>query len=211
LNKKLNDSDIESLGNVIVVSAPSGAGKTSICSAVIDSYSDLVYSVSYTTRLPRKNEKNGKEYFFVSESVFKEMIEKDKFAEWAKVHDNYYGTSKILLDSILNTGKNILLDIDVQGGVNIKKQYSDACMIFVMTPDFKTLEKRLISRNKDPKEIIDMRLSNAKRELEYLQEYEYLVINKNLNNAVNAVKIIVKSLGYKIQKNRHYFTLMNRG
>jgi guanylate kinase len=205
LNKKLRDPTIELLGNIIVVSAPSGAGKTSLCNAVVNDCGNLIYLVSYTTRLPRKNEKNGKEYFFVSETVFKKMIEKNKFAEWAKVHDNYYGTSKALLNSLLKIGKNILLDIDVQGGVSIKKQYSDACMIFVMTPNFETLKKRLILRNKDHKEIIDMRLSNAKRELEYLQKYEYLIINKNLNDAVNAMKIIIKSLEFKIQKKKVLF------
>lgn len=205
MNKKLRDPTIELLGNIIVVSAPSGAGKTSLCNAVVNDCGNLIYLVSYTTRLPRKNEKNGKEYFFVSETVFKKMIEKNKFAEWAKVHDNYYGTSKALLNSLLKIGKNILLDIDVQGGVSIKKQYSDACMIFVMTPNFETLKKRLILRNKDHKEIIDMRLSNAKRELEYLQKYEYLIINKNLNDAVNAMKIIIKSLEFKIQKKKVLF------
>ena len=131
------------------------------------------------------------------------MIKEKKFAEWAKVHGNYYGTSKTFLDGVLKAGKNVLLEIDVQGGMNIKKQYPDACMIFIMVLDFGTLKKRLISRNEDCKESgINLRLENAKKELEFAREYEYLVINENLDEAVAAVKTIIKSLEYKILKNR---------
>jgi guanylate kinase len=204
LNKKSN-SHINPSGSIIVVSAPSGAGKTSICSAIVKSSGSVVFSISYTTRSPRQGEKNGREYFFVDESEFKKMIKEKKFVEWAKVHGNYYGTSKDLLDDVLKAGKNILLEIDVQGGINIKKQYPQACMIFVMTPDIKTLEKRLIARDKDCKKIINVRLNNAKKELKYLNKYEYLVINKQLNESIDIVKIIIKSLEYKIIKNQKYF------
>ncbi|GHT71828.1 guanylate kinase [Endomicrobiia bacterium] len=204
MNKKSNNH-IEPLGSIIVISAPSGAGKTSVCSAVVKSGRSIVYSISYTTRCPRQGEKNGREYFFVDESEFKKMIEEKKFAEWAKVHDNYYGTSKGLLDNVLKTRRNILLEIDVQGGINIKKQYPQACMIFIMTPDIKTLEKRLTARDKDCKKIINVRLNNAKKELKYLNKYEYLVINKQLNETIDTVKTIIKSLEYKIEKNQKYF------
>ncbi|MDR3256420.1 MAG: guanylate kinase [Endomicrobium sp.] len=195
------------LGNIIIISAPSGAGKSSISNVVVSSNKNVVYSISYTTRLPRKDEKNGKNYFFVNEAEFKKMVEEKKFVEWAKVHNNYYGTSKALLEKVLKTGKNILLEIDVQGGINIKKQYPTACMIFIMTPDLKTLENRLVARNKDCRETIDIRLNNVKKELKYLKKYEYLVINKKLNDAVNAVKTIIKSLDYRIQKNKKYFRI----
>ncbi|GHT60660.1 guanylate kinase [Endomicrobiia bacterium] len=204
MNKKSNNH-IEPLGSIIVISAPSGAGKTSVCSAVVKSGRSIVYSISYTTRCPRQGEKNGREYFFVDESEFKKMIEEKKFAEWAKVHGNYYGTSKGLLDNVLKTRRNILLEIDVQGGINIKKQYPQACMIFIMTPDIKTLEKRLTARDKDCKKIINVRLNNAKKELKYLNKYEYLVINKQLNETIDTVKTIIKSLEYKIEKNQKYF------
>lgn len=204
LNKKSN-KHIKPLGGIVVISAPSGAGKTSVCSAIVKSSRSIVYSRSYTTRCPRQGEKNGREYFFVDESEFKKMIEEEKFAEWAKVHGNYYGTSKDLLDNVLETRRNILLEIDVQGGINIKKQYPQACMIFIMTPDLKTLEKRLTARDEDCKKIIDVRLSNAKKELKYLNKYEYLVINKQLNETIDTVKTIIKSLEYKIKKNQKYF------
>jgi guanylate kinase len=200
VSKKLNRP--VKRGNIIIVSAPSGAGKSSICEAILASdKKNITYSISYTTRRQRSGEKNGKNYFFVSEEVFKKMIKEGKFVEWAKVHGSYYGTSKEVFEKALTVYKNIILEIDVQGAINIKKQYPNrACMIFIMTPDFKTLEKRLIARNKDRKEIIDMRMINAKKELKYLPKYEYLVINKKLTDAVEAVRTIIKSLGYKIQK-----------
>lgn len=192
-------------GNIIIVSAPSGAGKTSICNKIIEKDSNTVYSVSYTTRKPRKGEKEGVEYFFTTVANFKKMIKAKKFVEWAKVHDNYYGTPKSFIDKTVKTGKNILLDIDVQGGVNIKKYYPQACMIFVMTPDLKTLKERLVIRNQDSKQIISMRLENAEKELKYLNKYEYLVINKNLQESTKIVEMIMKTLDYKIQKNTKYF------
>jgi guanylate kinase len=204
LNKILNNPG-KSLGNIIIISAPSGAGKTAICNAVVRSSRNVVYSVSYTTRRPRKDEKNGREYFFVNKTEFKSMIEEGKFAEWAEVHGNYYGTSKLFLDKMLNTKKNILMDIDIQGGMNIKKQYPGACTIFVMPSDLKTLKERLVSRNKDHRKAIEMRLGNAVEEVKSVQKYEYLVINEELNKAVVAVKTIIKSLKYKIQKNKKYF------
>ena len=135
-------------GMIIIVSAPSGAGKTSICDALIRSDKNIVYSVSTTTRLPRKGEKNGKEYFFVDEKTFKNMVKKNMFAEWAKVHNNFYGTSKKFLEQTINKGRDILLDIDVQGAVKIKKQYKDALMIFITTPTLKILKERLIKETK---------------------------------------------------------------
>jgi guanylate kinase len=204
VSRKINPIKV---GNIIIISAPSGAGKSSICEAVLaEDKKNITYSVSYTTRSHRQGEKNGKNYYFISEDKFKQMIKEKKFAEWAKVHGNYYGTSKELLNEALSVGKNIILEIDVHGGASIKKQYpNNSCMIFIMTPDFKTLEKRLMVRNIDSKETISMRMLNAKKELKYLSRYEYLVINKKLDEAVNAVKTIIKSLKYKIEKGRVYF------
>jgi guanylate kinase len=206
VSKKIS-SHIKKTGNIIIISAPSGAGKSSICEAVLaECKKDISYSVSYTTRYLRKGEENGKSYYFISEDEFKQMIKENKFAEWAKVHGNYYGTSKELLNKALSVGKNIILEIDVQGGVSIKKQYPNSSyMIFIMTPDFKTLKKRLTVRKKDCKKTIFMRMLNAKRELKYLPKYDYLVINKKLDEAVHAVKTIIKSLEYKIEKGRIYF------
>jgi len=184
-------------GNIIVVSAPSGAGKTSICDAIVKKDKNTVYSVSATTRQPRDGEINGEDYFFVSRPKFEGMIKGGKFAEWAQVHGNFYGTPKSFLAKTLKSGKNVLLDIDVHGGINIKKQYPDACMVFIMAPDMKTLEKRLRARNKDTDKAIKLRLANAKKEIKSLPEYEYLVINDKLDEAVESVETIIKSLKYK--------------
>jgi guanylate kinase len=197
LDKKLSDF-IEQTGKIIVISAPSGAGKTTICNTIIKNDKNIVRSISYTTRCPRKCERNAREYFFVDETEFERMIKENKFIEWAKVHGNYYGTSKDFLKSVLKTGKNILLGIDVQGGINIKKQYPSSCMIFVMTPNLKILKERLIMRGNNSKEEIKIRLKNAREELKYLMQYEYLVINRNLDTAVKEIKTIIKSLAHKI-------------
>jgi guanylate kinase len=192
-------------GSIIVVSAPSGAGKTSICGAIIKIDKNTVNSISATTRPPRYGEKNGVDYFFVNEKKFNSMIKSKKFAEWAEVHGNYYGTPKSFLEKTLKSGKNVLLEIDVQGGINIKKQYPQACMVFIMAPDLKTIENRLTARNTDSGKVIKRRLQNAKKELKSLSEYEYLVINENFDKAVESFLTIIKSLEYKIEKGRKYF------
>ncbi|MDR1418287.1 MAG: guanylate kinase [Endomicrobium sp.] len=189
------------LGNIVVISAPSGAGKTTICDAIIKSDKNILRSVSYTTREPRKGEKNSRDYFFVKETEFKQMLKSKKFVEFAKVHNNYYATSKDFLNKTLRSGKTILLEIDVQGALKIKKQYPQSCMIFIMTKNLKVLKQRLISRNKDSIETINMRIKNAKKEIQYLERYDYLVINANLEEVIDSVKTIIKSLKYKIIKN----------
>ncbi|MDR0617808.1 MAG: guanylate kinase [Endomicrobium sp.] len=196
---------INKLGNIIVVSAPSGAGKNTICDAIIKSDKNIVRSVSYTTRMPRKGERDSREYFFVSEIEFKQLLKENKFVESAKVHGNYYGTSKGFVDKTLKSGKNVLLEIDVQGGLKIKKQYPQSCMIFIMTKNLNILRQRLISRNKDCAETIKLRLKNAKKEIQCLKKYEYLVINDNLKKAIDSVKTIIRSLKYKVIKNKNYF------
>jgi guanylate kinase len=185
--------------NVIIISAPSGAGKSTICKAIVDASKNIIYSISYTTRLPRKGEKDGREYFFVSKLIFEKMINENKFVEWAKVHGHYYGTLRSSLHNTLKSGKNILLEIDVQGAVNIKKQYVNACMIFIMTPSLNILKNRLIMRNKESTKVINLRLKNAKQELRYIHRYEYLIINERLNSTIYAVKTILKSLKYRIR------------
>lgn len=189
-------------GMIIIVSAPSGAGKTSICDAVIKSDKNVVYSVSTTTRSPRRGEKNGREYFFVDENTFKNMVKKNMFVEWATVHNNFYGTSKKFLEQIINKGKDILLDIDVQGALKIKKQYKDAVMIFITTPTLKILKERLIKRNKDSLDVIKTRIKNAKKELTYVPKYDYLVLNDKLDVSIENVKSIIRTERLSIKRNK---------
>ena len=190
-------------GMIIIVSAPSGAGKTSICDALIESDKNIVYSVSTTTREPRKGEKNGKEYYFVNDSDFKKMVKKKMFVEWAKVHDHFYGTSKKVLEQTISKGKDILLDIDVQGAVKIKKQYKNALMIFITTPTLKVLKERLIKRNKDSLEVIKTRVENAKRELTYLPKYDYLILNDKLDESIKQAKSIICAERLSIKRNKN--------
>ena len=190
-------------GMIIIVSAPSGAGKTSICDALIKSDKNIIYSVSTTTREPRKGEKNGREYFFVNDSEFKKMVKTNMFVEWAKVHDHFYGTSKKVLEQTINKGKDILLDIDVQGAVKIKKQYKEALMIFITTPSLKVLKERLIKRNKDSMTVIKRRIENAKKELTYLPKYDYLILNDKLDKSIQEVKSVICAERLSIKRNKN--------
>ncbi|MDD3730669.1 MAG: guanylate kinase [Endomicrobiaceae bacterium] len=192
-------------GMIIIVSAPSGAGKTSICDAIIRDDKNIVYSVSTTTRSPRSGEKNGREYFFVDEKTFKRDIKSGKFIEWAKVHDNYYGTSKKVLLGALSKGRDVLLDIDVQGALNIKKQYKNALMLFIMTPTLKELKNRLIKRNKDSVKTIQTRIENARKEIKYVHKYDYLIINDKLKESIINAKAVVKAERLSIKRNKIIF------
>lgn len=178
-------------GLIIVISAPSGAGKTTLCYRLVNKLRNLKYSISYTTRQARKGEKNGIDYFFVTNEKFEKMKNNNKFAEWACVHDHYYGTPHSFLKQTINSGNDIILDIDVQGGLKIKESYPEAILIFVMTKSINELEYRLRKRGKDSENVIKKRLFNARMELKYLSKYDYLVINDDLKRAVNEIKTII--------------------
>jgi guanylate kinase len=185
-------------GHIIVISAPSGAGKTSICNEIIKSDKNTVSSISWTTRKPRANETDGIEYFFVLPKSFWNKVKKKGFVEWAKVHGNYYGTPKSFLSKTIQSGKNVLLELDVQGGMKIKKQFPDACLIFISIANFKILRQRLVSRAQDSAENIKMRLARAKKEMEFIKKYDFLVVNDKLDITVKAVETIIESLQYKV-------------
>ena len=136
-------------GKLFVVSSPSGGGKSTICKQLLLKIPELEYSISTTTRQPRDNEKNGKDYYFISKDEFMKMIENDKFIEWAKVHGNYYGTSREVVDNYIDNGKNCILDIDIQGGKQIKEKYKKAVLIFIVPPSIQVLEDRLKKRATD--------------------------------------------------------------
>ena len=187
-------------GLIIVLSAPSGAGKTTLAHKLLKSDKNLIFSVSSTTRLIRKGEKDGVDYNFLSVDEFKNNIAKNKFAEWAEVHNNYYGTLKSEIDRAINLSKDILLDIDVQGGISIKKEFPDAVLIFIMPPSIDELKNRLEKRAKDSKDTIFNRLANAKNEISYYSHYDYLVVNDKLKDAFLELRSIITSQRLKISK-----------
>ncbi|MBZ4642756.1 MAG: guanylate kinase [Deferribacteraceae bacterium] len=178
------------LGKLFVISAPSGAGKTSLCNELLKTYGNLEYSISYTTREPRADEVDGKDYFFVSEKVFRKMIENDEFIEWAEVHGNFYGTPKKFIEDKLKSGVNILLDIDPQGARQLRKRLNFGIYVFVIAPSIKELEERLRKRRSESEEKLRLRLENARKEVQFYKDYDYIIINKNFEKAFNELNAI---------------------
>jgi len=179
-------------GNLFIVSAPSGAGKTTLCREVLKQIKGMEYSVSYTTRMPRKGEENKIDYYFITKEAFKEKIKSGKWAEWAEVYGNFYGTSAEFLDTRLTAGINLLLDIDVQGTIQIKKKYPDSITIFIMPPSLETLRTRLESRGTDNQHTIEMRLAIAEKEMKKKDLYRHIIINDNLSTAVSELIRAIK-------------------
>ncbi len=176
---------------VIVVSAPSGGGKTSLCEEAVRRIPDLVHSVSFTTRPPRSHEVNGRDYYFVNEATFQRMVESEDFAEWASVHDHLYGTSKRLLEANMAAGKDVILDVDVQGAAQLRQQYPEGVFVFMLPPSWDMLEERLRARRSDAPEEIERRLKKAREEIKCFNEYEYVIINDVLERAVGDLCAII--------------------
>ncbi len=178
-------------GKIFVVSAPSGAGKTTLCTKIVAKFPELAYSVSHTTRLPRAGEKEGVDYFFITVEKFKEMIEQNLLAEWAEVHGNFYGTSLKFIEDKISEGKSLLLDIDVQGAKQFKRAFPEAITIFIMPPSIEVLDQRLKRRATDSEDVIAKRLANAKIELEQRFFYDNIVVNDDLDSAVEKMVNII--------------------
>jgi guanylate kinase len=171
-------------GRLFVFSAPSGTGKTTLTKHILKAFENISYSVSYTTRSPRGDEKNGKDYFFIDVLEFKQKIEGNLWLEWAKVHDNYYGTSLDFVEDRMKKGQHTLLDIDVQGARQIVASDLDFVSIFIMPPSFEILKQRLTKRGTDSEEVIQKRLENAKKEMAQKGLYQYVIINDDLEKAI---------------------------
>jgi guanylate kinase len=198
-------------GNLFILSAPSGAGKSSLIGALLKKHSDMKVSVSHTTRSPRPGEENGVHYHFVSVEEFKALIEKNDFFEWAQVFDNYYGTSKQAIESQLEAGIDVFLDIDWQGAQQIRKLVDDVETIFILPPSKEELESRLNNRGQDSAEVIAGRMAKAQSETSHYNEYDYVVVNDDFDIALAEIETIVmaKRLSLQSQAVRHQALLDN--
>jgi guanylate kinase len=178
---------------VYVISAPSGSGKSTLVNELLKKVSDLEFSISYTTRAPRGSEINGRQYYFISRPEFEKMIRDGEFLEHAEVFGkDYYGTARRFLRDAEQNGRDLLLDIDVQGAAQIQQKLPDACSIFILPPDRKTLEERLRKRSEDSDEVMERRLDTATREIENYQRYNYILVNDQLEDSIKLLRAIVR-------------------
>ena len=187
---------MENRGKLIILSGPSGVGKGTVIEALMEDYQDIAYSISATTRKPRAGEEDGVDYFFLSEAKFKEMVAENEFIEWAQVHGNYYGTPKSYVEETLNAGQDVILEIDIQGAVQVKEKCEQgACaegiFIFLAPPSLAELENRIRERDADSEAEMELRMDNATEEIKMAEEYDYVVVNDQVEQAVEKIKAII--------------------
>lgn len=178
-------------GNLFVVAAPSGAGKSSLVNALMEVDARLTHSISHTTRAPRGQEVHGREYYFVSDEEFDRMVAQDQFLEWARVHGNRYGTSRQAVEESIARGSDIILEIDYQGALQVKKLFTNAVLIFILPPSWEELRSRLQRRGEDAPEIIERRLANAAHEVAQAKFFDFVIINERFELALFDLKSIV--------------------
>ncbi len=200
-SKAEGESQMARQGNLIVVSGPSGAGKGTICQALFRQYPDLQYSISATTRAPRNGERDGVNYWFIAKDKFEEMIGNDDLLEWAEVYGNYYGTPRSYVSRMMAEGKDVVLEIDTQGALQIKKKFPEGIFIYIVPPSLEELSKRIYGRGTDEPEVIKRRLSCAREELVCAGEYNYLVVNDQLEQAVEKVHAVIIAERCRVERN----------
>ena len=180
-------------GSLFIVAAPSGAGKSSLVGALLKQEPDIRLSISFTTRAPRPGEQHGREYFFASEQEFLERESKGEFLEWARVHGNYYGTSRVVIEEQTRAGKDVLLEIDWQGARQVRAQFPEAVGIFILPPSVAVLEQRLRSRGQDSDEVIARRVQAAAGEIAHAPEFDYVIINDSFETALSQLAAIARA------------------
>ena len=184
---------VDARGSLFIISAPSGAGKTSLVKALVEKDVNLHASVSHTTRSPRPGEKEGSNYHFIKKGLFDKMVSQGEFLESAQVFDHFYGTSKLWVQSQLEAGTDVVLEIDWQGARQIKECMPLACAIFILPPSKNALQERLMSRGQDNPEVIERRMDQAVNEMSHFESSDYLVLNRNFEDALNELEVIVKA------------------
>lgn len=198
-------------GILLVLSGPSGAGKGTVCHEVRKRMDNMKYSISATTRKPRVIEREGREYFFLSKEEFEKKISEEKFLEYALVYDNYYGTPRDYVEEILNQGFDCILEIDPQGAMQIKEKMDDAVFVFIAPPSMDELKKRLTFRGTEKPEEIAKRLGNAEKEFKNMPNYDYVIINDKIEEAVSEVEAIITAEKLKTSRNHEIMNLLNKG
>ncbi|WZL74780.1 guanylate kinase [Clostridiaceae bacterium 35-E11] len=187
-------------GLLLVVSGPSGTGKGTICKRLLEKEKDIKLSISATTREPRKGEVDGINYFFVDRDVFKQQILEDAFLEYAKVYENYYGTPKKYVIDEVHKGNNVLLEIDIQGALQVKNKYPEGIYIFILPPSMQELKNRIVGRGTESEASIRKRFSSAFEEINYVKEYNYFIINDEVDRAVEKIRTIIQAENCKVTK-----------
>nr|WP_218623546.1 guanylate kinase [Thermoanaerobacter sp. CM-CNRG TB177] len=198
-------------GLLIVLSGPSGAGKGTICKALMEKEKDLKLSISATTRQPRSGEIEGKNYFFKSEEEFEKMIENDSFLEWAKVYGHYYGTPKDFVLKNLDEGNDVVLEIDIQGALKIKEKFPEGVFIFILPPSMEELKNRIKKRGTETEEEIIKRFKSAYEELNYVSRYNYVVINDSVEEAVEKINAIIIAEKCRVDRNKDLYLEIKEG
>jgi guanylate kinase len=189
-------------GFLLVLSGPSGSGKGTVSEALMEQNKDIIFSTSVTTRMPRPGEVNGENYFFTSIEEFERMVENDELLEHAFVHTNYYGTPKKFVFDEIDKGEIVLLEIDVQGALQVKKKYKDAVFVFLIPPTMDELKSRLVKRDTETEDEIETRYRNAFKELDFVGEYDYFVINDYIENAVKDIENIIAAEKLRVKRHK---------
>jgi guanylate kinase len=195
----------KSNGLLIVLSGPSGAGKGTICHELLQQQPEVKYSVSATTRKPRPKEVDGLDYFFRTQEEFQSMIQNDELLEWAEFCENYYGTPRFAVEQALQAGTDVILEIEIQGALQIKKRFPHGVFVFVVPPSMSVLSERIHKRGTESEEVIRKRLETATRELEYVTEYDYVIVNDELEKAVDKLKNILVAEKCRVKRKPYDF------
>lgn len=196
-------------GMLVVISGPSGAGKGTLCEQLLKKDDNLILSISVTTRAPRKGEKDGVNYFFADVENFKRKIQQKDFLEWAMVYTNYYGTPRSFVEKNLEAGRDVILEIDIQGAKQVKQNFPEAVFIFVMPSNLEELKKRIIKRGSETKESFDLRVKSAEEELKAISMYDYVVLNDDIDSAVSKLQAIISAERCKVFRNKKLLEKIN--